>query len=170
VEPVDGLPYVGRNTLEARVFIATGFSGNGMTHGTMSALLLADLVLGRENPWAALYKATRVKPAGLPEWVKENVDYPLHLVADRLKPAEAKALEEVPRGEGRVVSLDGKKLAAFRDEQGTMKLISADCTHMACTVRWNPAERSWDCPCHGARFDVEGEVLNGPALRPLERK
>jgi len=102
--------------------------------------------------------------------VKENVDYPLHLVADRLKPAEAKALEEVPRGEGRVVSLDGKKLAAFRDEQGTMKLISAVCTHMACTVRWNPAERSWDCPCHGARFDVEGEVLNGLALRPLERK
>jgi glycine/D-amino acid oxidase-like deaminating enzyme/nitrite reductase/ring-hydroxylating ferredoxin subunit len=170
VEPVDGLPYIGRNSLEARVFVATGFSGNGMTGGTLAAMLLSDLVLGKENPWASLYQATRVKPLGLPEWVKENVDYPLHLIADRLKRAGAKGVDEVPKGEGRVVTVEGKKLAAYRDEQGTLKTLSAVCTHMACTVRWNPAERSWDCPCHGARFDVDGEVLNGPAIQPLAKK
>jgi glycine/D-amino acid oxidase-like deaminating enzyme/nitrite reductase/ring-hydroxylating ferredoxin subunit len=170
VEPVDGLPYIGRNSLDARVFIATGFSGNGMTGGTVAGLLLADLVLGNANPWALLYKPTRVTPAAGFEWTKENVDYPLHLMFDVVRRAQAVALESVPPGEGRLVTVNGKKLAAFRDEEGKVTLLSPTCTHMACTVRWNPAERSWDCPCHGARYDVDGEVLNGPAIQPLKKQ
>ena len=170
VEPVDGLPYIGRNSLNAHVFVATGFSGNGMTGGTLAAMLLADLVVGKSNVWEPLYKATRLSAGAALEWTKENVDYPLHLVVGALKGAPADALESVARGEGRIVTVAGKKVAAFRDEDGKLTLLSPTCTHMACTVRWNPAEKSWDCPCHGARYDVEGEVLNGPAIKPLAKK
>jgi glycine/D-amino acid oxidase-like deaminating enzyme/nitrite reductase/ring-hydroxylating ferredoxin subunit len=170
VETVDGLPYIGRNALESRVFIATGFSGNGMTGGTLAAMVLSDLVLGVANPWTDLYKATRVKAGGVLEWVKQNIDYPLHFVGDRLKRARDRGLEEVPRGEGRIVNVDGERVAAYRDDSGQVTLLSPVCTHMACTVRWNPAEKSWDCPCHGARFGPRGEVLNGPAIKPLAKK
>jgi glycine/D-amino acid oxidase-like deaminating enzyme/nitrite reductase/ring-hydroxylating ferredoxin subunit len=170
VETVDGLPYIGRNSLESHVWIATGFSGNGMTGGTVGAMLLCDLLQGVPNPFASLYEATRVKPFAVFAWTKENVDYPLHFVGDRVKPVQTKELEEVPRGEGRIVNLDGRKVAAFRDQDGKVTLLSPVCTHMACTVQWNRAEKSWDCPCHGARFDVNGEVLNGPAIKPLAKK
>jgi glycine/D-amino acid oxidase-like deaminating enzyme/nitrite reductase/ring-hydroxylating ferredoxin subunit len=170
VEPVDGLPYIGRNSLDLRVFIATGFSGNGMTGGTLAAMLLADLVLGKSNDWESLYKATRLSAGAAVEWTKENVDYPLHLVVDALKRAPASTLDSVARGEGRIVTVAGKKVAASRDEDGKLTLLSPICTHMACTVRWNAAEKSWDCPCHGARYDVDGDVLNGPAIKPLAKK
>src|SRR5919204_90277 len=170
VEPVDGLPYIGRNSLDLRVFIATGFSGNGMTGGTLAAMLLADLVLGKSNDWESLYKATRLSAGAAVEWTKENVDYPLHLVVDALKRAPASTLDSVARGEGRIVTVAGKKVAASRDEDGKLTLLSPICTHMACTVRWNAAEKSWDCPCHGARHDVDGDVLNGPAIKPLAKK
>jgi Rieske Fe-S protein len=167
---VDGLPYIGRNSLESHVWVATGFSGNGMTGGTVGAMLLRDLLQGIPNPSASLYEATRVKPFAVFAWSKENVDYPLHFVGDRLKPVQTKELEEVPRGEGRIVNLDGRKVAASRDQDGKVTLLSPVCTHMACTVQWNRAEKSWDCPCHGARFDANGEVLNGPAIKPLAKK
>jgi glycine/D-amino acid oxidase-like deaminating enzyme/nitrite reductase/ring-hydroxylating ferredoxin subunit len=170
VETVDGLPYIGRNSLESHVWVATGFSGNGMTGGTVGAMLLRDLLQGIPNPSASLYEATRVKPFAVFAWSKENVDYPLHFVGDRLKPVQTKELEEVPRGEGRIVNLDGRKVAASRDQDGKVTLLSPVCTHMACTVQWNRAEKSWDCPCHGARFDANGEVLNGPAIKPLAKK
>ena len=170
VEPVDGLPYIGRDFLERGVLVATGFSGNGMTGGTLAGMLLRDLVLGAPNPWAALYRTTRVKPSSALEWTKENVDYPLHLVAGRWRAAGAKPLDDLPGGEGRLVTVNGKKLAAYRDLAGRVTLLSPVCTHMACTVRWNGAERSWDCPCHGSRYGVDGEVLNGPAIKPLSKK
>ncbi len=169
VETVDGLPYIGRNSNQTRIYVATGFSGNGMTHGTAAAMLLRDQVLGLKNPWSQVYAATRIKPAGALEWIKENVDFPLHLVGGKLRPAEAKALEEVPRGEGRIVAVSGKKLAAFRDDQGALKVLSPVCTHMGCDVGWNPAEKSWDCPCHGGRFNTDGEVINGPPVTPLKK-
>ena len=170
VETLDGLPYVGRNATERNVFVATGFAGNGMTHGTMAALLLRDLALGRVNPWASVYAATRISTSGALEWARENVDFPLHLIGDKLKPAQLHALSELARGEGRLVEVDGEKLAAYRADDGKLTLLQPACTHLGCTVGWNPAEKSWDCPCHGGRFNAEGEVINGPPLTPLKRR
>jgi Rieske Fe-S protein len=170
VETVDGLPYVGRNPTDGHVWIGTGYSGNGMTHGTMAGILLAELIQGRRNEWAKLYDPARIKPAASAmEWVKENVSYPLHFVGDRVRRPE-KSLDAVPIGEGRIVEVDGERLAVYRDDHGALSAVSPICTHMACEVVWNPAERSWDCPCHGGRFTPGGDVLDGPPPAPLTRK
>ncbi len=174
VEPVDGLPYVGRNPAGHHVYLATGYAGNGITSGTMAAMLLADLALGRESPWASLYdpgrKRTLAQPSHAAELVAENLDFPAHLLRDRLSPAEAHGLDEVARGEGKIVQLGGHKVACFRDEQGQVHALSPACTHLGCHVAWNAAERSWDCPCHGSRFAPTGEVIDGPAIEPLPKK
>jgi glycine/D-amino acid oxidase-like deaminating enzyme/nitrite reductase/ring-hydroxylating ferredoxin subunit len=157
VETVDGLPYIGRNPGQGHVWIGTGYSGNGMTNGTVAALLVSDLVLGRRNLWAELFDPSRIKPlASIKDWVKENVDYPVHFIGDRFTHAK----EEVR----------GEPLAIYRDEAGQVTALSPVCTHMACEVGWNAAERTWDCPCHGGRFDAKGNVLDGPPNRPLKRR
>jgi glycine/D-amino acid oxidase-like deaminating enzyme/nitrite reductase/ring-hydroxylating ferredoxin subunit len=169
LEPLDGLPYIGRDTGAGHVFVATGFSGTGMTFGTVSALLLADLVRGRANPWAELFDAGRLKPAKtVKPFLKENVDFPAYLVRDRLARPSVKTARGVPRGGGAVLVVDGERVAVSRDAKGALCAVSAVCTHMGCLVRWNGAERSWDCPCHGSRFDAGGRVLDGPASRDLE--
>ena len=169
LEPVDGLPYIGRDTGAGHVYVATGFSGTGMTFGTVSALVLADAVLGKPNPWAELYDAGRLKPAhSAGTFLKENVDFPTYLVGDRLKRAKAHSAADVPRGSGRVLVVDGERIAVSRDDAGTARAVSAVCTHMGCIVHWNDAERSWDCPCHGSRFDPSGQMFHGPAARNLE--
>jgi glycine/D-amino acid oxidase-like deaminating enzyme/nitrite reductase/ring-hydroxylating ferredoxin subunit len=169
LEPVDGLPYIGHDTGAGHVYVATGFSGTGMTFGTVSALVLADAVRGRPNPWAELYDAGRLKPAtSAGTFLKENVDFPTYLVGDRLKRPKGSSLSDVPRGGGRVFVVDGERIAVSRDDKGKPCAVSAVCTHMGCIVHWNDAERSWDCPCHGSRFDAAGQVLDGPASRNLE--
>jgi glycine/D-amino acid oxidase-like deaminating enzyme/nitrite reductase/ring-hydroxylating ferredoxin subunit len=169
LEPVDGLPFIGRNPGARHVHVATGFSGNGMTFGTLAAMILCDAVLGVENPWAELYDATRVKPlAQAREFVAENVDFPAHLVTDRLVRGEAGSIDQVPSGQGRLLRSGRRMVAVYRDEAGTVHARSAVCTHLGCHVQWNQEERSWDCPCHGSRFDVDGAVLNGPAVKDLE--
>jgi len=169
LEPVDGLPYIGRDTGAGHVYVATGFSGTGMTFGTVSALVLADAVLGRQNPWAELYDSGRLKPSkSVGKFLKENVDFPTYLVRDRLKRPKGRKVADVPRGGGRVLLVDGERIAVSRNDAGTPRAVSAVCTHMGCIVRWNGAERSWDCPCHGSRFDAAGRVLDGPASRNLE--
>jgi glycine/D-amino acid oxidase-like deaminating enzyme/nitrite reductase/ring-hydroxylating ferredoxin subunit len=169
-EPVDGLPFIGRNSLSAHVYVGTGYSGTGMTFGTLAAMVSSDLILGREDRWARLFDATRVKPvAAAKEFVRENVDFPAHLVGDRLEKAEGDSFAEVGRGEGKVVEVGGKKVAAFRDGSGVVHALDPVCTHMACLVQFNDAEKSWDCPCHGSRFDTRGDVINGPAVKPLAR-
>lgn len=166
-ETIDGLPYIGE--LDAHTYVATGYSGNGVTHGTAAAILLSDLILGRENPWAELYEPKRMKPlASAKRFVVENTNVAKHLIADRWK-AEEESLFEVERGEGMIIEQSGKKLAVYRDPQGALSVCSATCTHLGCIVQWNGAEKSWDCPCHGSRFDTDGEVLEGPAVRALER-
>jgi glycine/D-amino acid oxidase-like deaminating enzyme/nitrite reductase/ring-hydroxylating ferredoxin subunit len=170
IEPVDGLPYVGRNPLGAHVYVATGFAGNGMTFGPLAAMLTTDAILGRAHPAASLYAATRVKPlAAIKDYVRENVDFPRYLVADRLTSADASpdALALLPRGGGRIVAIDGHKRAVARDDAGVLHSVSPACTHLGCDVRWNSAERTWDCPCHGSRFAPDGRVLNGPAIADL---
>jgi Rieske Fe-S protein len=167
-EPVDGLAYIGRNSLSAHVYVGTGYSGTGMTFGTLSAMINSDLILGRESPWASTFDATRVKPlAGAKDFVTENVDFPAHLVVDRLKGAEADSYEEVGRGQGRIVKVKGHKVAAFRDQHGRMHALDPVCTHLGCLVQFNDAEQTWDCPCHGSRFQTDGTVINGPAVKGL---
>jgi len=170
-EPVDGLPYIGRNSVSDNVYVATGFSGNGITFGTVAARIITDLVTGKNNPWADLYSATRIKPlASAAEFTTENVDFPMHFFSDRLRPAEAKEPKDIGPGEGKTMRVNGERLACYRDPQGLLHAVSSVCTHLGCLVKFNGAEKSWDCPCHGSRFGVDGEVLDGPATRPLAKK
>lgn len=168
IETDDGLPFIGENA--PGEFIATGFAGNGYTLGTLSALMARDRYLGRSNPWFSLFAVNR-KPfhGGTWRYVQENVDYPYYFVRDRLRPAEADSPDSVGPNEGKIVTHQGRKTAAYRDPAGTLTLLAPQCTHMKCLVKWNNADRTWDCPCHGSRFHPTGEVLSGPAQAPLPR-
>ncbi|MFP2928426.1 FAD-dependent oxidoreductase [Pyxidicoccus sp. 3LG] len=168
IEPADGLAYIGRNSASRHVYVATGFSGTGMTFGTLAGMILSDLILGRQSPYAALYDATRVKPqAGAKDFIQENAEVAFRFVADRLARPEGRKLADVAPGEAKVLEVDGKKVAVYREENGTTHAVSPVCTHLGCHVHWNGAERSWDCPCHGARYSPTGKVLNGPAVKDL---
>jgi glycine/D-amino acid oxidase-like deaminating enzyme/nitrite reductase/ring-hydroxylating ferredoxin subunit len=167
IETPDGLPYIGE-TVPGQ-FIATGFSGNGMTFGTLAAMMFCDELAGRKNPWRDLFDVNRKAfPTGAWDYFKENKDYPYYLLKDRLARATAKSTRAIKRGEGRILKLNGSKVAAFRDDNGKLIKKSAICTHMGCVVHWNDAEKTWDCPCHGSRFKPTGEVIAGPAETPLE--
>jgi glycine/D-amino acid oxidase-like deaminating enzyme/nitrite reductase/ring-hydroxylating ferredoxin subunit len=174
VVSADGLPYVGRNSMSHDVFVATGYGGNGITQGTLAATVLADEICGLANPLAELLDATRIKPfASAGAVLAENLDYPKHMLADRLPGSieeGAEALAAIPPGEGQVLSLGGERLAVYRNANGQLGALSAKCTHLGCLVHWNTTEKSWDCPCHGSRFDPHGRVLNGPAVNALEAR
>lgn len=169
---LDLLPYVGRATPRGdKLLMATGFAKWGMTNGTAAALLLADLCLGREAMWADLFDPNRLTlRQSLPRLVKENARVAARFVGDRLRHADRRPIENLRPGEGAIVERDGEQVAAARDADGTLHAVSARCTHLGCLVSWNDAERSWDCPCHGSRFDVDGTVLEGPAVHRLEHK
>ena len=170
IAPVDGLPYIGRNSASKNVYVATGYGGNGMTFGTLAGMLLGDLVLGRVNPYRELYDPTRVKPVvSAGAYIRENVDFPSHLIGDRLA-APSATLEDIERNDGKVVMVNGEPVAVYRDAQGATHGLSPVCTHLGCRVKFNRAEQSWDCPCHGSRFDLAGRVVNGPALTALGLK
>jgi glycine/D-amino acid oxidase-like deaminating enzyme/nitrite reductase/ring-hydroxylating ferredoxin subunit len=165
----DKLPYIGKLTpFSQHLYVSTGFSLWGMTKGTLSGMLLSDLILGKENPWAALYDATRATPFLNPQSVKSGLDVATRWVGDRLKGLQSVSFSEVTNGEGKVLTIKGKKVAVYRDEQGTVHAVSAVCTHLACLVSWNNAEKSWDCACHGSRFDYDGDVIHGPAVKNLD--
>jgi glycine/D-amino acid oxidase-like deaminating enzyme/nitrite reductase/ring-hydroxylating ferredoxin subunit len=166
IETADGLPYLGRSA--DHQYAATGFSGNGMTFGTLGAMIAVDGILGRTNPWTDLFEMGRKKLRGAAwDYIRENKDYPYYLIRDRFAGAEGRSLRAVKRGEGKIIELSGKRAAVYRDQKGAATLRSAVCTHLGCEVAWNSAERSWDCPCHGSRFTPTGEVLAGPAESPL---
>ena len=169
---VDGVPYIGRLTPRSdRLFMATGFAKWGMTGGTAAAHLLADLLLERENPSAGLYDPNRLKlRAAATDFVKENAQVGLRFVGDRVTQRGNRPIEDLQPGEGDIVRLAGEIVAGYRDDDGMLTAVSPTCTHLGCRVSWNPAERSWDCPCHGSRFAPSGEVLQGPAVHRLERK
>jgi glycine/D-amino acid oxidase-like deaminating enzyme/nitrite reductase/ring-hydroxylating ferredoxin subunit len=169
VEPVDSLAFIGRNPLdESNVFIATGDSGNGMTHGVIAGILISDLILGRDNPWATLYDPRRKTLRAIGEFAKENLNVAAKYV-EWATPGEVKSEDEIPPGSGAVIRHGLKKIAVYRDNSGQVFRHSAACTHLGCVVEWNPTEKSWDCPCHGSRFDPHGAVLNGPAAAGLPR-
>jgi glycine/D-amino acid oxidase-like deaminating enzyme/nitrite reductase/ring-hydroxylating ferredoxin subunit len=171
VEPADGLPFIGKPSADQNVFVATGFSGNGMTFGSLAAMLIRDQILGRANSYAELFAADRVKVlASLSHLITENADTVSHLVGDRLRGVSDEPLENLHVGGGCIIESQGQKLAVYRDHDGALHALSAVCTHKGCQVAWNAVERSWDCPCHGSRFDVKGHVLDGPATKPLEKR
>lgn len=162
----DGLPYIGPN--EEDQFIATGYCGNGYTFGVTAAVMARDWITGVKNPWRDLFNPDRKKVrGGTWDYLQENKDYPYYLIQDRFRSPEGESLRAVKRGEGKILKLGRKKLAVYRDEQGRAKKMSAVCTHMGCLVRWNQAEATWDCPCHGSRFSPRGKILAGPAETPL---
>jgi glycine/D-amino acid oxidase-like deaminating enzyme/nitrite reductase/ring-hydroxylating ferredoxin subunit len=167
MEPIDSLALIGRNPLDSdNVYIATGDSGNGMTHGTIAGMLLTDLISDRENPWARLYDPSRKTLGALKEFVKENVNVAAQY-ADLVTPGELDDVTAIGRGEGGILRRGAAKVAVYRDEDGTLHERSAFCTHLGCVVQWNSTEKTWDCPCHGSRFQTDGHVVNGPAIRPL---
>jgi glycine/D-amino acid oxidase-like deaminating enzyme/nitrite reductase/ring-hydroxylating ferredoxin subunit len=167
IESNDGLPFIGESGKNQ--FIATAFAGNGMTFGTISAVMAVDAALGRSNPWAKLFDPGRTQLlGGTWDYLAENKDYPYHLLRDRLARGEPGHLEDLRPGEGRLLQLEGRKVAAYRSESGEVSLCSPVCPHLQCIVGWNTAERTWDCPCHGSRFQPTGEVISGPAEQPLE--
>ncbi len=168
IETSDGLPYIGE--FSPGQFIATGFSGNGMTFGTLGAMMASDWAAQKKNPWRDLFAPERKKLKGSAwDYLKENADYPYYLVKTRLAAPEGESLAALQPGEGKILKLRGKKIAAYRDPSGKVEQCSAICTHMGCVVRWNEAETTWDCPCHGSRFRTDGSVISGPAETPLAK-
>ena len=167
MEPVDRIGLIGRNPNdEDNVYIVTGDTGMGMTHGTIAGLLLPDLIAGRENPWARLYDPARVRLRATPAFVAEAVNMAAQY-GDWVLPGDVRSVDAIPRGNGAVLRRGLAKVAVYRDENGVVHERSAVCPHLACLVDWNHAERTWDCPCHGSRFDAYGRVLNGPANSDL---
>jgi glycine/D-amino acid oxidase-like deaminating enzyme/nitrite reductase/ring-hydroxylating ferredoxin subunit len=167
MEPVDSLAFIGRNPGDAdNVFIATGDSGMGMTHGTIAGVLLTDLILGRPNPWAELYDPSRKTAVALADFAKENLNVAAQY-ADLVTPGEVGSVDEIAKGDGAVIRTGLSKAAIYRDDDGVVHAVSAVCRHLGCIVAWNRAEKTWDCPCHGSRYDRFGVVINGPAHSDL---
>jgi glycine/D-amino acid oxidase-like deaminating enzyme/nitrite reductase/ring-hydroxylating ferredoxin subunit len=167
MEPADGLAFIGRNPLDDdNVYIATGDSGQGMTHGTIAGMLLTDLIQGRKNRWEDLYSPSRVRVKALPEYASENINV-AGQYADYVTAGDIKSESELKPGEGAIMREGVSKIAVYRDEGGQVHKLTAVCPHLGCVVAWNSTERTWDCPCHGSRFNAEGRVYQGPANADL---
>ena len=167
MEPFDCLAYIGRNPLDAdNVFIATGDSGMGMTHGTIAGMLITDLIMERENPWAELYDPSRKTLSAAKDFAAENLNV-MAQYTDLVTSGEVDSEDEIPKGEGAVLRSGLSKVAVYRDADGTAHRMSAICVHLGCVVAWNGCEKTWDCPCHGSRYDRFGSVFCGPANKNL---
>jgi Rieske Fe-S protein len=167
METQDGLAFIGRNPADAdNVYVTTGDSGMGMTHGTIAGMLLTDLITGRDNRWAALYAPTRIRAGAAGDFLKENLNVAAQF-ASYVTPGEVESVEEITPNTGAVIREGLAKVAVFRDEAGELHRRSAICPHLGCIVGWNAAASTWDCPCHGSRFDPRGTVVNGPAAKDL---
>lgn len=167
MQPVDYMGFIGKNPgTDEHIYIATGDSGNGITHGTIAGILLTDLIMGRKNPWTKLYDPSRVTLRATGEFLKENLNV-AGQYRDWVTGGDVDSYDDIAPGTGAVVKRGRKKIAVYRDEKGDIHERSAVCTHLYCIVDWNSAEHTWDCPCHGSRFDPYGQVVNGPAITPL---
>ncbi len=167
----DGLPYIGHHPgSKEGCYVATGFNGNGMILGTISAKIISDLIIKQESPYTSLYKPSRIKPiAGFTEFVKENADVAWRFVADRFAAEDISSLNEIEKDSGCLVDYDGKRIAIYKDDTGKVHALNPTCTHAGCIVKWNQTEKSWDCPCHGGRYDVNGKVITGPPTKDLQK-
>ncbi|MFZ2490534.1 MAG: FAD-dependent oxidoreductase [Thermoanaerobaculia bacterium] len=167
----DQLPFIGQSGTNDDLFIATGFSTNGLLWGPVAAAIITDDILGRANEWAGVFRANRFTPAkSAKNFAKENADVAAQYAKDYLRRADVQALADIPAGEGRIASIDGRKVAVHRSASGEWTALSPVCTHLGCLVHWNTFEKSWDCPCHGSRFAPDGDVLEGPAIAALEKR
>ena len=171
METQDGLAFIGRNPMDSpNVYVATGDSGMGMTHGTIAGILLTDLIAGSANPWTDLYDPSRIRTGAAGEFVKENLNVAIQYTS-WVTGGDVASVDEIAPNTGAVIREGLRKVAVFRDESGQLHRRSAVCTHLGCIVSWNPSASTWDCPCHGSRFDKFGVVVNGPAkddLAPVE--
>jgi len=166
MEPIDGLAFIGRNPGDKNIYVVTGDSGNGMTHGTIAGILLTDFIQGRENEWATLYDPSRVSLKAAAEFAKENLNVAAQY-RDYATGGDVDAVSEIASDTGALMRDGLKKLAVYRDSHGKLHKCSAVCPHLGCIVDWNSTEKTWDCPCHGSRFDPYGKILNGPAIADL---
>jgi glycine/D-amino acid oxidase-like deaminating enzyme/nitrite reductase/ring-hydroxylating ferredoxin subunit len=166
--PMDRAPFVGWSSSgEKALLVATGFNAWGISNGTAAAMMIADLATGRDNTWLELFDARRIKPiAGGAQFAKGNAEVAAHLVGGYLK-RKPGDFADLAAGEAAILKIDGDNVAGFRDEAGRLHAVSAVCTHMGCLVGWNETDRTWDCPCHGSRFALGGDVIHGPAVEPL---
>jgi len=169
IETQDYLAFIGRNPLDDdNVYVATGDSGMGMTHGTIAGMLISDLILGRENPWAKLYDPDRIRLRAADDFVKENLNT-FAQYKEYFTPGDAPEISAIAPGEGALVRRGLTKVAVYKAPDGTLHECSAVCPHLGAIVQWNSLEKTWDCPAHGSRFDASGCVVNGPANKGLER-
>lgn len=168
----DGLPYIGRLSPGSdRTYVATGFGKWGMTNGTVAAMIITDLLDGTPNDWAETFDATRIAAKqSFKDVVRDNLDVAKRFVGDRLRTVHPADTDALSPGSGTIATVDGEKVAAYRDDDGGLHCVAATCTHLGCQVMFNTAERSWDCPCHGSRFDTDGHVLQGPAVEDLAQR
>lgn len=168
-EPIDSLGFIGRNPGDKHTYIATGDSGNGLTHGTIAGILIPDLISGKMSRWEKIYNPSRVTWSATLEFLKENFNGMVQYL-DWLTPGERTTIESLPPSEGIIIREGAKKLAVYKDKENRIQIFSAFCPHLGGCLRWNSVEKSWDCPVHGSRFNSSGEVLNGPALCPMHRE
>lgn len=170
-EPSDGFPYIGKlPSSSGRIYVSTGFRGNGMIFGTLTSQILTDIIVHGSSTYEHLFSPSRIKPiAGFTDFVKENAVVAFDFVKDKLFREKITSLAEINEGEAKVVQYEGESFALYKEKGGTVHLVKSTCPHALCEVRWNSAEISWDCPCHGSRFNVNGKVLTGPTVKDLQR-
>jgi nitrite reductase/ring-hydroxylating ferredoxin subunit len=172
MDTVDYCGLIGRNPGSENVFVITGDSGQGMTHGALSGIFLKDLIVDGSSRWQDVYDPSRKPPSGILNYISESTTA-LKNLAESVMPGESASVDEIDStdeidpGRGAIVRDGANKIAAYRDERGKLHLHSAACTHLGCQVHWNSTEQCWDCPCHGSHFAPDGAVLNGPAVSPL---
>jgi glycine/D-amino acid oxidase-like deaminating enzyme/nitrite reductase/ring-hydroxylating ferredoxin subunit len=168
----DYVPYIGKSPGGSEnSYIATGFFADGLVYGTIAGVIIPDHISGTENAWNKIYDASRFTPLkSAAETIKENVNEVMQYLKDVPWNVDAEKFSEVKNGQGKIMMIDGEKYGVYRDESGKLHVVSAVCTHLACIVEWNNAERSWDCPCHGSRFTYEGKVIEGPAMYDLKKR
>jgi glycine/D-amino acid oxidase-like deaminating enzyme/nitrite reductase/ring-hydroxylating ferredoxin subunit len=168
MEPVDGLPFIGHNAFCTRVFVATGYSGNGMTGATAAGLIMCGEIEGAKHPLAQVFSATRGTPvASVKGFVRQNALAAKNVLFDRRRMGKPENVDDLAPNDGRVVRVDGQPVAVFKKPDGRLEIVSAVCTHLGCVVNFNGTEKTWDCPCHGSRFATDGTVLHGPAVEAL---
>lgn len=170
-EPSDGLPYIGNLPgSNSNVYVATGFGGNGITYGTLSGIILSDILLKGDTEYRKLFDPNRLKPvAGFTNFVKEGADVVKTFVSGKLQSEKIEELAALAPGEGKIVKYEGNKIALYKDQSHNIYAVDPSCPHVHCNVAWNSAEKTWDCPCHGSRFSVTGELLTGPAQKGLQK-
>ncbi|HWV23818.1 MAG TPA: FAD-dependent oxidoreductase [Thermomicrobiales bacterium] len=170
--PVDNVPYIGKLTpMSSRIFVATGFRKWGMTTGMIAGIILSDLIEGKRHPWLDVYDASRIDiTRSAKRFIAENMNVATRFVWDRISRLDAGSVDDLIPDSGGIVEIDGTATAAYRDHEGLLHAVSPTCAHLGCSLSWNTAERTWDCPCHGSRYDVDGHVIQGPSVRNLERR